>query len=223
MSILWDFIRVMLVPGAAGAVVAFGVLKYLSSKFVEQTLSKDLEKHKTELTQRTESLKTQLSIYAHEQNVATSRVDTQRAEAIKKVFAAIRAWVDPTTRIVAGSPHVNATKETEFKFYYDLAEEAHLAGMDLTKVIADHAIYFNEDTYSELYGMALSFIEATAHFLRPLRKGIAEEKPIVESLEDLEGERLKLSKLWETKLRPLNSKMTTTFRYILGISRSSDA
>lgn len=220
MSTLWDFIKELFLPGAVGAVAAIAALKFLSSKFVEQQLSKDLEKHKTELSQRTESLKTELSIYAHEQNVATSRVDSQRAEAIKYVYSAIRAWVNPTTIIISGSPLVNAAKETEFQFYAETAEEAHAASKRLADVLADHAIYFDEETYRELYEMSIICLEATAYFLRPIRKDIAEGKQASDSLNAIENERKKLSEVWETKLRPVNSMVTTKFRKSLGISRN---
>ncbi|BBA70827.1 hypothetical protein [Geobacter sulfurreducens] len=220
MPTLWDFIKELFLPGAVGAVAAIAALKFLSSKFVEQQLSKDLEKHKTELSQRTESLKTELSIYAHEQNVATSRVDSQRAEAIKNVYSAIRAWVNPTTIIISGSPLVNAAKETEFQFYAETAEEAHAASKRLADVLADHAIYFDEETYRELYEMSIICLEATAYFLRPIRKDIAEGKQAADSLNAIENERKKLSEVWETKLRPVNSIVTTKFRKSLGISRN---
>ncbi|BCS53455.1 hypothetical protein [Geobacter sp. SVR] len=220
MLILWSVIKEVFLPGAAGAVAAIAALKYLSSKFVEQQLSKDLEKHKTELSQRTESLKTQLSIYAHEQNVATSRVDGQKAEAIKNVYSAIRGWINPTTIIISGCPLVNASEENEFQFYSKTAEEAHAAAKKLADVLADHAIYFDEETYRELYEMSIICLEATAYFLRPIRRDIAEGRQVSGSLNAIQIEKNKLSGTWENKLLPINSRMTIKFRAILNISKA---
>ena len=65
-----------------GAGVALGAAAWLSQKWLTHRLSKELETHKTQLTQKSEVLKTELSIYAHEQSVGLSRIDAQRSLAV---------------------------------------------------------------------------------------------------------------------------------------------
>lgn len=56
------------------------LLHFFGQRFVDHRLRKDLERYRVEFAEKTEALKTQLSIFAHEQNVAASRVDAQGSQ-----------------------------------------------------------------------------------------------------------------------------------------------
>ena len=103
------------------------MLQFLGEKIISHRLAKDLERYKIELTERTDVLKTQLSIFSHEQTVAISRVDSQRSEAIHKVYAAVREVINPATLLMSGTPFVNADEAHDLRFYGANAELAHAA------------------------------------------------------------------------------------------------
>ncbi|TOC20168.1 hypothetical protein CGJ89_24310, partial [Vibrio parahaemolyticus] len=90
-----------------GSGIAIGVMKFLSTKLVNQLLAKEMEKYRTELSERTEALKSKLAIFAHEQNIVASRVDSQKAHAIHEVYAAINNMCSPAAKIASGYPVMN--------------------------------------------------------------------------------------------------------------------
>ena len=90
-----------------GSVAAIAGVKLLGEWFVQHRLAKAIKDHEARLAEKADVLKTQLSIYAHEQNTAVARVDSQRAKSLHAIYATIRAWSTPdrkSTRL--NSSHV---------------------------------------------------------------------------------------------------------------------
>ncbi len=172
-----DFITELIVASGAGGVVAFALAQFLGKTFVRHELDKSLHSFDARLTQKTESLKTELSIYAHEQNVAVSRLDAQRAKAIQDVYAALRAWTGPASAIAAGSPLREADDEAELEFYLTHAEQAHQSGKALADALSDNAIYFDLELYGTLAALSTECMTSIARFLSTLRQGLAEGAP----------------------------------------------
>ena len=78
--------------GGTGAALA--IAAFLGKRFLDLQVSKAIEKYKSELEQRSAALKTELSIYAHEQNVGLSRLDEQRSKAIQDIYGLAMKWHD---------------------------------------------------------------------------------------------------------------------------------
>ncbi len=157
-----------------GSGIAIGVMKFLSTKLVNQLLTKELEKYKTELSERTEALKSKLAIFAHEQNIVASRVDSQKAHAIHEVYAAINNMCSPAAKIASGYPVMNSSIEAEIDYYFELSEYCHQASKDLSECLVANAIYFSPETYDQIAVLSSQTMSFNAHFLRPMRKGLAE-------------------------------------------------
>ena len=199
---------------------AFALLKFFGKTIVEHELEKSLKKYDAQLTEKTESLKTQLSIYAHEQNVALSRVDAQRASAIQNIYAATREWVNVAAKVAVGSPHVDADAEVELDFYMTNAEAAHSAAKLLSNTLADNAIYFDIDIYSELAEFVNVSADSTARFLSPLRQGAAEGAPPDTLLQHVETKRREFGDIFENDVLPKLGELTDKFRQSLGVIRT---
>ena len=75
-----------------GTAAALLVAAYLGRSFIQLQVSRAIEKYKAELQQKSEVLKTELSIYAHEQNVGLSRIDEQRSQAIQEIYGLAMKW-----------------------------------------------------------------------------------------------------------------------------------
>ncbi|MCK5120591.1 MAG: hypothetical protein KAQ91_01335 [Methylococcales bacterium] len=88
---------------------------------------KEFEKYKFQLQEKATLLKTSLSIYAEEQNIANQRIDNQKSGAIHQVYSGICNVARPITRIIAGSPFVSSNDEDHISFYREKAEQAHAA------------------------------------------------------------------------------------------------
>lgn len=83
------FLQDIVIAGLVSSGTAFLILKFLGESFVHNALQKNMEVFKVQLQEKTEHLKTGLSIYAKEQEVSYQRVDAQRANAIHMVYLTI--------------------------------------------------------------------------------------------------------------------------------------
>jgi uncharacterized membrane-anchored protein YhcB (DUF1043 family) len=80
--VIWlDLLVALLGGGAAGTLV----IAFLSKRLLQLQLDKAFEKYKADLDHKSSVLKTELSIYAHEQNIGLSRLDAQRSKAIEAI------------------------------------------------------------------------------------------------------------------------------------------
>lgn len=216
---LIDFGLTVVLPAISGAGAGWVLLHFFGQRFVDHRLRKDLERYRVELAEKTEALKTQLSIFAHEQNVAASRVDAQRSSAISNLYGCIRNVVNPTSSIVSGCPIQGGTAEQSAQYYFQNAQEAHNAVGVLSNKLADLAIFFDNDTYLKLMGYAKASMMATADYLDLLQPMVAQRKTTAEILAVAEGGRPALKKLFEGEMKPKAMELAGIFRAQLGVER----
>jgi hypothetical protein len=67
-----DFLITFIPSALVGGGGAFALFKFMGERIINHQLSKDLEKYKVELSERTDVLKAQLAIFAYEQNIVLS-------------------------------------------------------------------------------------------------------------------------------------------------------
>ena len=213
-SAAWSFF----IGGGAGLAIA----AFVSKRLVEQTLTTRMERNKAELTQRTEALKTEMSIYAHEHTVALTRVDAQRAQAIERVYAAMCAWTTPAIALVTGTPLADPDEGDVWKHSCQKAESAHDAGQHLSAVLVEHAIYLDAATYEKLATTTAQSTRMIAEFLRIIRQAQAYGQE-EETAPELETERLKLATQFQQKITPLHQDVVGEFRRLLGVERAREA
>ncbi|MCL7487471.1 MAG: hypothetical protein M8357_04760 [Desulfobulbaceae bacterium] len=174
-------------------------LKFLGSSLVNQLLQKELEKYKSQLQEKTTYLKTSLSIYAEEQNIANQRIDNQKAEAIHKIYSSMCDISYPLSRIIAGTPFVTEDDYVHINFYREHAENAHTACSSLSSLLINHAIYFDETTYKQISDYSTEVANIIAKFLKILRQGEAEGVISQEQLISiLEEKRIEIGKAFDT-------------------------
>lgn len=217
---LADFALNVVLPLVSGGTAGWALIYFFGQRLVDHRLAKDLERYREELKENTEVLKSQLSIYAHEQTVAISRVDSQRSDAIHKIYYCMRDVINPVSSITAGTPIVNGTANQSAKFYLQNAEAAHAACGVLANTMADLAIYFDNDTYKAIANFANLSMNATAIYLQPLRPLVALGHASDEILGAAEAGREVLQEKFRTELTPVMQSLTATFRVHLGIERT---
>lgn len=216
---LMNFFESFVIPSLVAGGTALAVLKFLGQRFVDHNLGKDLERYKTELGEKTETLKTQLSIYTHEQNVQITRIDAQSAEAISNVYTRMREVINPLSLIISGSPIVDGSDRQSIDYYLEAAETMHAAVGRLANSVADHAIYFEDPTYVNIYQFSKAAGNSIALYLQQLRKAIAEDQPNNVILGLAESGRAPLQTTYDAEIRPLHKKLVAIFRQSLGIRR----
>lgn len=139
-----------------GTSVALVVAGYLGRNFITLQVSRAIEKYKAELQQKSEILKTELSIYAHEQNVGLSRLDEQRSEAIKSIYSITNQWQELFLEIVRPVAPRHLPPELHITRYLTLAQNLVKSAEELSIKSRDNAIFFQQESYEVIvrYGTA---------------------------------------------------------------------
>lgn len=217
---LGEIFNSIILPIIASASSLILFLIFFGKKIINHFFLKDIERYKTQLADKTEVLKSQLFIYANEHNIMFSRIDNQKAKAISKTFTAIREWAEPITKIIH-VPLRNATEEEIFEYYYRYAEDAHNCARELSKVLGDHSIYFDESIYKSLVELTTTCLKMSADFLYPLRKSFSENSFEPGLLNEIEVQRKKLETRFNSNYSPITQEITNKFRILLGTIRST--
>lgn len=218
---LIDFGQTIFLPALLGGGSGWALVYFFGQRLVDHRLAKDLNRYREELKESTEVLKSQLSIYAHEQTVAISRVDAQRSEAIRNVYAYIRDVIDPVSAIMAGSPIMNGTPAQSSCFYFEHAQKAHQAVGMLINKLADLAIYFDNDTYKKIGTFSKAAMEATGIYLDSLSPLVANDRPPEEILAAAEEGRPLIKERYEAAMKPEATELTRVFRAQLGVEKQN--
>jgi hypothetical protein len=139
-----------------GTTAALSVAAYLGRAFIELRVSRTIEKYKSELQQKSEVLKSELSIYAHEQSIGLSRLDEQRSQAIKDIYAVANRWQELFLEIARPNPLTKLPPEVKLKRYLNLAQNFVKAAEELSVKGRDNAIFFQQESYEIIarFGMA---------------------------------------------------------------------
>jgi hypothetical protein len=140
-----DFLEIYLV-GLGGTATALIALGFLWRKLIEVQVSRALEKYKAELEQKSAILKTELSIYAHEQNVGLSRLDQQRSDAICAIFSLITKWHSTLMEITMPNEPQLPTVLLERR-YWDLSKALIDSAEAITKELYSKAIFFQDSSH----------------------------------------------------------------------------
>ncbi|WP_372527560.1 hypothetical protein [Piscinibacter sp.] len=130
-----------------GSSVALAIAAYLGRSFIDLQVSRVIEKYKAELQQKSEVLKTDLSIYAHEQNVGLSRLDEQRSQAVKEIYAVANKWQELLLEIARPDPPTKLPPDLRLKRYLNLAQDFVKVAEELSVKTRDNAIFFQQQSY----------------------------------------------------------------------------
>lgn len=217
---LIDFGITFALPAVSGGGAGWALVHFFGQRLVDHRLTKDLERFREELKENTEALKSQLSIYAHEQTVAISRVDTQRSEAIRNIYTCIRNVINPVSSIVAGSPIQNGTPIHSAQYYFTRAQEAQDAIGVLSNKLADFAIYFDNHTYLKIMAFVKAAMGTTGVYLDSLSPLVANSEPAEKVLAIAEQGRPLVKEKFESTMKPATAELIGLFRVQLGIEQS---
>jgi hypothetical protein len=145
-----------------GATVALGAAAFLAKRFMDIQVSRAIESHKAALKERVEALKTELSIYAHEQTVGLSRIDAQRSDAILAIWHLLGEWQESFIKITAPNKELEKVPLRAVRKYEIWAKEMLSHADKLSRESRDRAILFDQESYDVIanYGRAISIASA---------------------------------------------------------------
>jgi len=233
MDIIIDFGLKVVIPALFGAGGGWALLYFFGQRLVDHRLKKDLERYRVELAEKTEAFKTQLAIYAHEQNIAAARVDEQRSLAISNIYSCIRNVINLTSPIIAGCPIIQDDTAKYVRavgdYYFQNAQAKHNALDVLSNKTADLAIYIDHDTYLKIYAYAKVSMKATGEYLDTLQplgayNNMSDDEILKvgdKILKIVEMGRPTLKKLFEEEMKPKAQELAEIFRDQLGMERKN--
>lgn len=194
---------------------------FLARKFVDLQVSKALARYKTELEQKSAALKTELSIYAHEQNVGLSRIDEQRSNAIQEIYGLATKWHEIYLEICQPEEPDFPTAEMKLQHYYNWSTNLINAAEDLSIKVRDSAIFFQEDSSIVIgrFGMAATKISCQ-FYDDTFGKVDMSKDPKYDALFPLiEHERKKLASSSEGEFSHLRDLLIEEFRKLMKAER----
>ncbi len=147
--------------GGTGA--ALGVATFIGKSFVNLQVSRVIEKYKSELEQRSSVLKTELSIYAHEQNVGITRLDQQRSDAIRSIYGHAMKWHDLLMEITKPN-EPKLPPELSVRRYFELSKSLVQSTENISELTRDNAIFFQQDSYEVIARFGLAAMDLSCSF-----------------------------------------------------------
>ena len=204
-----------------GTAVALLVAAYLGRSFIQIQVSRANEKYKAELQQKSEVLKTELSIYAHEQNVGLSRIDEQRSQAIQAIYGLAMKWNDLYLEIVQPNAPKSLTSELQLRRYLNLAQNTVKVAEDLSVKVRDTAIFFQQESYEIIarFGMAAMDLSCAFYDSTFGKVDMSLDPNYDELFPMIEKERTKLREAPKEDFGKLQSMLVTEFRRLMKAER----
>ncbi|MGH9429277.1 MAG: hypothetical protein ACRD2L_23590 [Terriglobia bacterium] len=212
----------ILLTAFGGTAAALLVAAYLGRSFIDLQVSRVIEKYKMELQQKSEVLKTELSIYAHEQSVGLSRLDEQRSQAIKEIYAVANKWQELFLEIAKPNPPTKLPPELQLKRYLNLAQNLVKVADDLSVRSRDNAIFFQQESYEIITRFGMAALDLSCSFYDQTfgKVDISEELNYDELFPMIERERTALRDAPKQDFGKLRALLLAEFRILMKASRT---
>jgi len=162
----------LILSALGGGAAALAAAAWLFRKWLAHRLSLELETHKAQLVQKSEVLKTELSIYAHVQNVGISRIDAQRSEAILAIWAVLAEWHEVFVDLTAPNQQLNQDLFRALPKYQEWAKKLITVSNTLLVEVRNRAILVDQTTYEVIARCGLAVSDVTTDFYAASFEGV---------------------------------------------------
>jgi hypothetical protein len=205
-----------------GAATALLIAGSLGRVFIKLQVTRAIEKYKAELQQKSEVLKTELSIYAHEQNVGLSRIDEQRSRAIQEIYGLAMKWHDLFLEIVQPNAPKKLPPDIQLRRYLNLAQNTVKVAEDLSVKARDTAIFFQQDSYEIIAGFGMAAMDLSSVFYDSTfgKVDMSKDPNYDELFPMIEKERAVLRDAPKEDFGKLQSMLVTEFRRLMKAERT---
>jgi hypothetical protein len=211
-SEIWSIASAVLLSLGGGAGIVLACSSWLGKVWADRML----EQEKSKLQHQLATYQLQLNQALHKHNVAASRIDTQRVDAIRELYGALIGWHEAAIQIVA--PNDFSSKPDEFipaliEKYAAWAKELRGRSEDLEQVAMRTAIFFSEETYGLIakcgYTSSMMSVEFYGSTLKDNEPGTKAH------LERVEEARTTLTKMYSTTFEPTRRAVVSEFRKLV--------
>lgn len=216
MDLFWVFVSAF---GGTGAMLA--IAWFLFRRFVDLQVSRVIEDHKANLEQRSAALKTELSIYAHEQNVGLSRLDEQRSQAIQALYGLTTKWYELFLELTQPNEPRFPNPQAKLQRYYNLSTSLAKTAEDLSVKTRDTAIFFQQESYEVIYKCGSAAMDISCDYYDATfgKVDMSKEPNYDELFPMLEAERTKLREALQRDFRQLQQLLVHEFRVLMKAER----
>jgi hypothetical protein len=167
----------IIISAAGGAGIALSAAAWLFRTWITQRFSIELEERKGQLTQKTEVLKTELSIYAHEQSVGLSRIDAQRSEALLAIWAVVTQWHDVFLDLTAPNERLGLDVPTALEKYQEWARSLMTLSDKLSIEVRNRTILLSKPTFEVIAKCGAAISDVTNDFYAASFEAVNLEEP----------------------------------------------
>lgn len=207
----------LLLSALGGASVALAAAGWLFRKWLTHRLSIELETHKSQLVQKSAVLKTELSIYAHEQSIGLSRIDAQRSETILFIWAVLSEWHDVFIDLTAPNQRLNQNLPLALPKYQEWARKLMTISNTLSVEVRNRAILVDQATYEIIARCGKAITDVTNDFYVASFEGVelTANKDMASLFDRVQQAREALGDSAATNVREFRNALVYEFRVLM--------
>lgn len=209
MAEIWNVAGAVLIALGGGGAIVLSMSSWLGRIWAERIMQNEKAKYQAEFA----ILKSEIDKKIHEHNVAVTRVDAQRVDAIKQLYDALIGWHEACMQILAPNKLHEQSVAQAIETYRIWSGVLREQSESLEKITMSTAIYLSEETYAlvarcgySASTMSYDFVAATYEFLTADANG---------HIRHIDQARKKLRSEYEAIFKPARMAVINEFRGII--------
>lgn len=207
---IWNIAQAILLSLGGGAAIVFAFSTWLGKVWAERILEKDRAKYQREI----ELIKGDLNKKIHEHNVAVSRIDAQRADAVQQLYAQLLNSYEVVLNIIAPNNFIDHDAFAALPQYQAWASEFREETEKLEKLSTQMAIYLGEDTYMILARCSGAISMLSIDFCNVVF-GVDTDEPLEHVMAKVIAGKETLKGDFDIEFKPAKDTLLTEFRTIM--------
>jgi len=192
-----------------GALIVAAFSSWLGKVWANRILESDRAKYKTAI----EILKSGLEKKIHEHNVAISRIDEQRADAIQELYFYLVEWFEAALEIRAPNKLQQEDMEVAIPAYQEWARNLREKSVKLEKLAMLKAIYLSDETYKIFAQCGTQASKMSIDFSDAVFNNKSSDPNDI--LDQIETARLNMEKQYQADFEPARIALIEEFRSIM--------
>lgn len=206
---IWKIAGAIIASLGGGALLIAAFSSWLGKVWANRILESDRAKYQTEI----EILKSDLNKKIHEHNVAVSRIDAQRAEAIQKLYVLLIEWFEAALQIRAPNKLHEEKEEIAIGVYQEWGKVLRLQSEKLEKLSLLFAILLKHETYEKIVKCGYSASMLSIKFCDAAFNSKENDPKII--MKSIESARKELEDEYQKDFEPAREALVEEFRNIM--------
>ena len=206
---IWNLVLAILAALGGGGAIVLSLSSWLGKIWAERLLETQKSKFQIEFAE----LKAGLDKQIHVHNLAATRIDAQRVDAVRKLYGALVAWHEAVIQIVAPNNFTAKPSEQAVEMYAKCAAILRAKSERLESIAMRTAIYFPDETYQIVARCGMSASMMSIEFLDAVRKSATPDAPA--HLAAIEFAKTTLADKYQTDYEPARRTVVMTFRQMI--------